>query len=178
MGMLRNFFSCLKSVKDPFGVQEGRGDFSQEAAAEKGLSSRGGENLLVILELWRVPLQLRRGPQGPACGASGRSSVHASHEGPLGIPLQSLPGLRSSSGVEAGISGFLSSANMNLEVTLGCPQTFQGHVSCGVMQVCSPLESEKQCQTPCRLHHRDRWLSLEASQGCHTCHRVLSRFSR
>ena len=50
--MSGNFLSCLKSVKDPFGVQEGRGDFSQEAAAEKGLSSRGGENLLVFLELW------------------------------------------------------------------------------------------------------------------------------
>ena len=35
---------------------------------------------------------------------------------PLGIPLQPLPGPRSSSGVEAGTSGFLSSANMDLGV--------------------------------------------------------------
>ena len=64
MGILGNFLSCLKSVKDPFGVQEGRGDFSQEAAAEKGLSSRGGENLLVFLELQRVSSRVMTGKLG------------------------------------------------------------------------------------------------------------------
>ena len=44
----------------------------------------------------------------PLIGASGTSSVHASCKGPLGIPLQSLPEPRSSSGVEVGTSGFLS----------------------------------------------------------------------
>ena len=39
-----------------------------------------------------VPLELRLGPQGPYCVASGKSSLHASCKGPLGIPLQSLPG--------------------------------------------------------------------------------------
>ena len=39
-----------------------------------------------------VPLELRLGPQGPACVASGKSSLHANCKGPLGIPLQSLPG--------------------------------------------------------------------------------------
>ena len=37
-----------------------------------------------------------------------------SHDGRLGIPLQSLLGPRSSSGVEARTSGFLSMANMDL----------------------------------------------------------------
>ena len=36
------------------------------------------------------------GPQGPARVASGKSSLHASCEGPLSIPLQSLPGPMSS----------------------------------------------------------------------------------
>ena len=44
-----------------------------------------------------VPLDLRRGPQGPAHVASGKSSLCASCEGPLGIPLQSVPGPMSSS---------------------------------------------------------------------------------
>ena len=39
-GMSGNFLSCLKCVKDPFGAQEGRWDFSREDAAFKGLSSR------------------------------------------------------------------------------------------------------------------------------------------
>ena len=45
-----------------------------------------------------------------------------SRYGPLGIPLQSLPGPRSSSGVKAGTSEFLSRADMDLRVPLGRPQ--------------------------------------------------------
>ena len=70
----------------------------------------------------RIPLKLRRGPEGSAQGASGRSRLHASHEGHFGIPLQSLMGLTFSSGVEAGNSGFLSRADMDLRVPLGHPQ--------------------------------------------------------
>ena len=99
--MSGNFLSCSKSVKDPFEVQEGRCDFLQDATVEKGLISPGGENLLVFLELGQVPLELRRGPQRPARVASGKASLHVGCEGPLGIPLQSVPGPKSSSGVEA-----------------------------------------------------------------------------
>ena len=60
----------------------------------------------------RVPLEFRRGPQGPALVASGKSSLHASFEGPLGIPLQPLAGQTVSSELEAGTSVFLSSANL------------------------------------------------------------------
>ena len=38
--MLGNFLSCLKGVKDPFESQEGRWDFTRDAAVEKGLISR------------------------------------------------------------------------------------------------------------------------------------------
>ena len=85
--MSGNFLSCRKGVKDPFEVQEGRWDFSGDTAAEKGLISPGGENLLVFLELQQVPLELRRGPQAPTHLASGKACIHASCEGPLGIPL-------------------------------------------------------------------------------------------
>ena len=72
-----------------------------------------------------VPLELRRRPQGPAHGASGRSSLHASSEGPLRIPLQLMLGPRSSSGVQASYSGFLSRADMDIMVHLGRPQGSQ-----------------------------------------------------
>ena len=124
-----------------------------------------------------VPFELRRGPQGPDCGVSGRSSLHVSPKAPLGIPLQLLPGPRSSSGVEAGNSRFLSRADMHLGIPLGHPQGTQGLLSCGAMQVHSPLEPEKQCHASCLVDHKDRWLSLEAPQGCHKCHRVLSQSS-
>ena len=38
-GMLVNFLSCIKGVKDSFKAQEVRWDFSQDATAEKGLIS-------------------------------------------------------------------------------------------------------------------------------------------
>ena len=108
-----------------------------------------------------VPLELQRGSQGPVHGASRKSSFHASLERPLRIPLQSLPGPKSSSGVEVGTSGFLSRADMDLGVPLGHPQGSQGLVWCGAMQVRSPLEPEKQYQASCRADHRDRWLFLK-----------------
>ena len=39
MGLSGNFLSCLKSVSDRLGLQEGRWDFSRDAEVEKGLSS-------------------------------------------------------------------------------------------------------------------------------------------
>ena len=68
---------------------------------EKVLISPGGENRLVFLELGQVALKLRQGPQGPAHVASEKASLHASCEGPSGIPLQWMPGPKSLSGPEA-----------------------------------------------------------------------------
>ena len=82
------------------------------------------ENLLYFLELSQESCgssQLKMGPQGHARVSSGKSSLHASCEGSLGIPLQSVLGPRSSSVVAAGTSVFPSSADMNL----GIPMEFQ-----------------------------------------------------
>ena len=100
--MSGNFFSCSKIGKDPFKIQKRSYDFPRDAAVEKGLLSPGRENILVFLELWQVPLGLGQEPQGPDHVASGKASLHASCEGPLGIPLQSVPGPKTSCGVEAG----------------------------------------------------------------------------
>ena len=62
-------------------------------------------------------------------GASGRSSLHSNCQGPLGIPLQSLPCPRSSHGVEAGTSGILSVADMDFRVPLGRPLVSQASSS-------------------------------------------------
>ena len=53
--------------------------------------------------------------------ASGKASPHASSRGPLGIPLPSMPGPKSLSGVGAETCGFLSSADMDLGVLLESP---------------------------------------------------------
>ena len=96
------FLSWRNALKCSFEVEEGRCDFPQDASAEKGLISPGEEHLLVFLELRQVPLKLRHGHQGPGPVASGQASLHASCEGSLGIPLQSVPGPMSSSGAESG----------------------------------------------------------------------------
>ena len=88
IAMWGNFRSCLKCVKDPFEAQEGRWDFTWDTAAEKGLILHWRENLQVFLEFGSklgVPLELWQGPQGPTLGASGKSSRHASCQGPLRI---------------------------------------------------------------------------------------------
>ena len=101
--------SRRRSEKEPHLTLRGESPaFSQVMAANLGsLSSYDGD--------------LR----DPLVGASGTSSLHASCEGPPRIPLYLLPGLRSSSGVEARTSGFLSRAYMDLRVPLGITQVSQ-----------------------------------------------------
>ena len=70
---------------------------------------------------------------------SGKSSFHSSRDGPLAIPLQSLPGPRSPSGVEARTSGFLSRDDIDLGVPVGHPQRIQA--SCPVEPCKSTLLS-------------------------------------
>ena len=53
----------------------------------------------------RVFLELLQGLQEPTRVASGKSSLHVSCKGPLGIPLQSVPGPKSLSGGEPGTCG-------------------------------------------------------------------------
>ena len=53
-GILGNFLSCRKGVKDPVEVPEVSFDWSRDASAEMGLILPGGENLLDFLELRQV----------------------------------------------------------------------------------------------------------------------------
>ena len=119
--MSGNFLSCLRVSRNLSGLRL-EGGISLETPHQKRASARVEWRISWFFSsCGEVPLEFRR-DQGPTHGASGRSSLHASHEGPLKIPLQSLPGPRSSSGVEAGTSGFLFKADMDLRVPLGHPQ--------------------------------------------------------
>ena len=126
--MLGKFWSCLKGVKDLSRLKREVG-ISLEMLQWKRASSRFEGRISWLFSSWgrklEVPLELRQGPQGPACVASGKSSLHASCEGPLGIPLQSLSGSKSSSGVEARTCGFISSVDMDLRVLPEFPQGSQ-----------------------------------------------------
>ena len=106
-GMSGYILSCIKGVKDPFEAQERRW-MLQRKTAQSHVKGRISWYFSSCDRKLSVPLELRRGPEGPACVASGKSSLHASCEGPLGIPLQSVLGSMSLSGVEAGTSVFFS----------------------------------------------------------------------
>ena len=113
-----NFLSCIRHLKDPFEAQEGMWAFSRDTQWRRPSSRVKGIISWFFSSCARklgVPLLFQRGPQGPTCVASGKSSVHASCEGLLLVPLQSVPGPRSSSAAEAETSGFLSSADMDLK---------------------------------------------------------------
>ena len=106
--------------------------------------------------------------------------------GPLGIPLPSMPGLKTLCGIGAGTLGFLSSADMDLGVLLESPQ---GSQSSSRMRACTCafLQSGSSCVTqsaawikgsmvfprvfPTRLSHE------AFPQGCPTCTRDGSRSS-
>ena len=126
--MLGNFWSCLKGVKDLSRLKREVG-ISLEMLQWKRTSSRFEGRISWFFSSWgrklEVPLELRQGPQGPACVASGKSSLHASCKGPFWIPLKSVQGPRSSSGAEARTAGFLFSADMDLGVPMEFKQGSQ-----------------------------------------------------
>ena len=83
--------------------------------------------------------------------ASGKFSLHASFRGPLGIPLHSLLGPRSSYGVEGGTSGFLSRAKMDLRVLLEFPPGKLRPLLMWRHARLLSLEMENQCQASFRV---------------------------
>ena len=143
MGILGNFLSCIKGVKDPFEAQEGRWDFFEMLQWKRTSSRTEGRISWFFSSCGRklsVPHELQWGPQGPARVASGEPSLHARCEGTLGIPLQLVKEPRASSRVEAETSGFFSSA----DIYLGAPMEFQQ--GC---QASSRVETRK-----CAFHSR------------------------
>ena len=101
-GMSGNFLSCSKGVKDPFEVPEVRYDYPQDACPEMGLISPGGESLLDFLE-WRQVLSTYVGNlRDPHWWPRERPVPMRVAREPIGVPLPSMPGPKTSSGVGAG----------------------------------------------------------------------------
>ena len=90
-GISGNFLSCITGVKYPFEAQEGRWDFSQDAAAERassGIEERISWFFSSCGRMLEVSLEFCWGPQGP-----------------LTLPVKSQTSIR----VTSGFSRFLSS---------------------------------------------------------------------
>ena len=101
-GMLGNFLSCSKDVKDPLEVPEVRCDYPRDASADIGLISPGGENLLDFLELRQVLSTYDGDLRDPIWWPQERPIPIRVSRGPLVIPLPSMPGPKTLCGVGAG----------------------------------------------------------------------------
>ena len=100
--MSGNFLSCSKGVKDPLEVPEDRCDKPGDASAELGLFSPGGENLLDFLELRQVLLTYDGDLRDLLWCPQERPVPMRVFQGPLGIPLPSMPVPKTLCGVAAG----------------------------------------------------------------------------
>ena len=79
-------------VKDPLEVPEVRCDWPRDASAEMGLISPGGENLLDFLELQQVLLTFDGDLRDTLWWPQERPGPKRFPQGPLWIPLPSMPG--------------------------------------------------------------------------------------
>ena len=151
-----------------------------------GLISPGRENLLYFHELRQVLSAYDGDFRDPLWWPQERTGPMRVARGPLGIPLPSIPGLKTLCGVGSGTLGFLSSAEMDLGVHLESPQGSQsssrvGACTCAFLPSCSssvtfPFTWIKGSVAfprgfPTRLSHES------FPQGCPTCHLGLSRSS-
>ena len=100
--MSGNFLSCSKGVKDPLEVPEVRCDLPGEAKAEMGLISPGGENLLDFLELRQMLSTYGGDLRDPLLWPQERTVPMRIARGPLGIPLPTMLGPKTSCGLGAG----------------------------------------------------------------------------
>ena len=100
--MSGNFLSCSKGGKDPLEVPEVRCDLPRDASPEMGLSSPGGENLLHFLELRAVLTTYDGDIRDTLWWTQERRVPMRVAQGPLGIPLPSMPGPKMLCGVGAG----------------------------------------------------------------------------
>ena len=109
---------------------------------EMGITSPGGQNFLDFIQLWQLLLTYHGDLRDPLWWPQERPVRMRVAQGPLGIPVPSMLGLKTLCGVGAGTCGFLPSADMDLGVLLESPQGSQslspeGVFTCAVLPSCS-----------------------------------------
>ena len=120
-GISGNLLSCRKGVRYPFMFQRERG-IPLETLLWKGTSSGVKERISWFFSCCcrklGVPLEVRRGPQGPAHFASKNSGLFPRFERDIRIALELLPEKRAVSRVQSVNSAFLSSGDRDLRFPL------------------------------------------------------------
>ena len=188
--MSGNFLSCCKGVKDPLEVPELRCDYPGDTSAETGLISPGGENLLDFLELRQVLSTYDGDLRDPLLWPQERPVPMRVARGPLGIPLQSMQGLRSSVGSVPEPEDSSPLLTLILENFWSLPSRVSPRFEWGHAPPLSSRAVGAVSRFPSR-GSRDQGLSLKPlprgfptrlsledfPQGCPRCHRGVSRSS-
>ena len=107
-----------------------------------GITSPGGQNFLDFIQLWQLLSTYHGDLRDPLWWTQERPVRMRVAQGPLGIPVPSMLGLKTLCGVGARTCGFLPSADMDLRVLLESPQGIQslspeGVFTCAVLPSCS-----------------------------------------
>ena len=125
------------------------------------LISPGGENLLDFLELRQVLSTYEGDLMDPRWWPHERPVPIGVARGPLGIPLPSMPGPKTLSGVGAETCGFLSSADMDLGYFWSLPRGVSPRLEWGHERALSFRAVAAVSRFPSH-GSRDQGLSLEA----------------
>ena len=104
--------------------------------------------------------------------ALGKSSLHASCEGFLRIPLQSVPRPRSSSGADSETSGFHSIADVDLCVPMEFPHGSHALSHVETYKSAFLLICNSSIRFPVKLTEGSVAF-FEVPQGCPRCHRAV-----
>ena len=140
--------------------------FLSRCHSGKDLRSRGGENLLIFLKLSGAPLQLQRGPQAPARGATGRYSLHASREGPSVFLCSHCQGQGPHLELRLEPQGSSPGRTWISWSFLGLHRGVRSHLVWSHAILCSS-RARKECQASCRVDHRDRWFFSRSHRLSH-----------
>ena len=142
--------------------------------------SPGGENLLDFLELRQVLSTYDWDLRAPLWWPQERPVPMRVARGPLGIPLPSMPGSKTSCGVESGTCSFLCNADMYHGVLLESPQGSQALFRVGTYTSPferkheSPAHIQRSPVSASKLERRDpfpassgknSWISRRISRG-------------
>ena len=123
--------------------------------------STGGDNLLDFLDLRQVLSTYDGDLRVPLLWPQERPVPMRVAQGPLGIPLETMPGPKTFCGVGVGNGGFLSSADMDLGVLLESPHGVSPRLVWVHARALFSRAVAAVSLFPTR-GSRDLWLSLEA----------------
>ena len=180
-GYVGELLELQQGLKDPLEVPEFRCDLPRDASVEMALISTGGDNPLDFLELRQVLPTYDGDFRDPLWWPQERPVPMGVAQGPLGIPLPSMPGRKTMCGVGVEPEGSSPVLTWTLRYFWSLPRGVSPRLEWGRARSLSsravaavsrfPSRGQGICGFPSRLSHE------AFPQLCSKCHRGVSRSS-